>query len=129
MLGPFSDRVFARVRVDKLSYVHLVPNRLELPDPAARSALLDLTRDYGARTACVAVVVGGMGFWASAIRGFVTGIRVVAPRSIEFRMHAEIAELVEWFPDEHQRRTGVRLEPSELLRQLEHAQSARALDV
>jgi hypothetical protein len=124
MLGPISDQLFASLTATKLSYVHLVPNKLELPDAATRTAFIELAHNYGSRTACVAVVVGGVGFWASAIRGFVTGIRVIAPRSTDFRMHAEISELLEWFPEEHARRSGVQLESSDLLRKLEHLQSA-----
>lgn len=124
MLGPISDQLFARLTATKLSYVHLVPNKLELPDAESRTAFIELTQNYGSRTACVAVVVGGVGFWASAVRGFVTGIRVIAPRTMDFRLHAEISELLEWFPEEHARRSGEQLEPSELLRKLEHVQSA-----
>jgi hypothetical protein len=120
MLGPITDQILAHVTAEKLSYVHLVPNKLELPDAATRTALIELAQVYGTRTACVAIVLGGVGFWASAMRSFVTGIRVVAPRSIDFRLHAELPELLEWFPEEHARKTGVQLAPTDLLRHLEH---------
>lgn len=124
MLGPLSDLVLSGATAEKLSYVHLVPNRLELPDAPTRNAFQELTRVYGARTACVAIVLQGAGFWASAIRGFVTGISVLAPRTIDFRLHAELNELLEWFPQEHARKTGVQLSGSALLRQLERVQAA-----
>jgi hypothetical protein len=121
-LGPIAEQVYARASYEKFSYVHLVANKLELPDPATRTALLDLTHGHSHRTACVAVIVSGAGFWASAIRSFVTGIRVLAPRGFDLRMHAALSELGDWLPEEHARKTGVTLEPSELIRQLERTQ-------
>ena len=121
-LGPITDRIYTQVSYEKFSYVHLIANKLELPDAATRTALLDLTHEHGPRTACVAVIVSGTGFWASAIRSFVTGIRVLAPRGFDLRMHAAIPELGEWLPEEHERKTGVKLEPSELIRQIERTQ-------
>jgi len=120
-LAPIADRLLTRTRADKLSFVHLVPNNLAMPDAATRAALLELGHAYGDRTACIAVIVSGTGFWASAIRSVITGIRVLAPRAFDLRMHASLPELLQWFPEEHARKTGVTLEPSELLLQLERA--------
>ena len=120
MIARVSDRLLARGPATKLSYLHFVPNKLELPDAAARAGFVDLAHSQGARTGCVALILDGAGFWASAIRGFVTSIRVIAPRTIDLRIHSEMSELLEWFPEEHAQRTGVQLESAELLRQLEH---------
>lgn len=68
-------------------------------------------------------IVEGSGFWVSAIRGFITGISVLAPRDLNLRMHKHPAELIPWFIDEHARLTGTNLDPQELLQQIDHART------
>ena len=123
-LGPLVEKLMPRVAAEQLSFIHMVPNNLPMPEADTRDALLELSRTYTQLTACVAVIIAGGGFWASAIRGFVTGIRVIAPREFDLRMHKSIAELLTWFPDEHARRTSVQLDPNELIAQLERVQGA-----
>ena len=124
-MNELTDQLLATLAADtRISYIHLVTNKLELPDAATRSAFIESTKRYADRSAVSGVVVSGSGFWASAIRGFVTGIAVLAPRSFDLRIFATAAELVAWFPAEHARRTGVQLDPDALLRHLEHAQKS-----
>jgi hypothetical protein len=118
-LGPMVEELLPRIAAEKLSFIHLVPNNLPLPEADTRQALLDLSRAYTQLTACVAVIIAGGGFWASAIRDFVTGIRVLAPRDFDVRMYKSVSELLGWFPDEHARKTSVLLDPGELAEQLE----------
>jgi hypothetical protein len=125
-LGPLTRELLPRTRAQKLSYIHLVRNSLALPDAETRDALLDLSREYVHQTACVAAIIEGGGFWASAIRGFITGIRVLAPRELSVRMHKSTTELLAWFPEEHARLTGVEIDPSELIRQVEHVRSTES---
>ena len=120
-LGPVFSDAYTRTGSDKLSFIHVVANNLSLPDGETRQAILELAQAFENRIACVGVVVRGSGFWASAIRSFITGIRVMLPRAFDLRMHAEISELAEWFPEEHARKTGMKLESSELLQQVERA--------
>jgi hypothetical protein len=120
-LGTITGEVLKRLGPGRLSYVHLVPSGMELPDTQARSAFLEITRMYGPQTACVAVVIAGSGFWASAMRSFVTVFRILAPRLFELRIHAAIPELLPWFPEDHARHTGVQLDGDELVRQIQHA--------
>jgi hypothetical protein len=122
-LGPLVEGLMPRMSAQKLSFIHLVPNNLPLPEADTREELLMLSRSYTHLTACIGVIIAGGGFWASAIRGFVTGIRVVAPRDFDLRMHKSISELLTWFPEEHAQRTLVELEPSELIAQLERVLS------
>jgi hypothetical protein len=70
------------------------------------------------QVACIAVVAGGTGFWASAFRSFVTGLRWLAPRSFEIRLHGTIEEVARWLPAEHLKLTGVKLDPMRLQRLL-----------
>jgi hypothetical protein len=69
------------------------------------------------------VIVSGSGFWASAVRGIVTSVQVVAPHSIDLRVHANSAELLSWFPREHELQTGVAIQAAELQRELEQTEA------
>jgi hypothetical protein len=74
--------------------------------------------------ACVGVVIDGPAFWTSAIRGLVTSVRLVSPRTFDLRIHAHPEELLTWFPPmEHARRTGTTLHPLGFRQCLEQAQA------
>ena len=47
------------------------------------------------RFGAVAVVIGGSGFLASAVRSFLTGLRLVSPRTFDFRLHGKTSEILE----------------------------------
>jgi hypothetical protein len=66
--------------------------------------------------------LGGSGFWASAIRGFVTSVHVLLSAPFEFKVVGMLDDLVTWLPTVHARRTGVQLLPDELLAVLRAAQ-------
>ncbi|HKP63048.1 MAG TPA: hypothetical protein VJV78_40205 [Polyangiales bacterium] len=110
----------------KISYVHLITSKLKMPDAATRSSLLASTQRYASRSGVSGVVVPGGGFWASAIRSFVTGIAVLAPRELDLRIFGAIPELVPWFAGEHAKRTGVHIDGDELMRLLEEAAASCA---
>jgi hypothetical protein len=122
-LGAISGRILSVLGDQKLSYVHMIPSAVHLPDSETRAALHDITRAYGQHTACVGVIVRGSGFWASALRSIVTSVRVVAPRTVDIRIHGEMAELLGWFPAEHAQRTGVTLDPAGFMRCLAQARA------
>jgi hypothetical protein len=122
-LAEIAEQVLANMSESaKLSYVHLV-TKLKLPDAATRAALLESTHRFADRNALAGVVVSGGGFWASAVRGFVTGIAVLAPRSLDLRIFGGTQELIPWFTTEHAKRTGVQIDGDELIRLLEQAQA------
>jgi hypothetical protein len=110
----------------KLSYLHLITRKLTLPDAATRASLLDSAHRFADRTALSGVVVSGGGFWASAVRGFVTGIAVLAPRSLDLRVFGSVEQLVPWFTTEHTKRTGVRVDGDELSIVLAQAEASCA---
>jgi hypothetical protein len=105
----------------RVSFVHLIPDKLALPDAEARSAFIRLMKDYQSDLACIAIVVGGTGFWASAMRNAIIGLRVFAPRSFEFRLHGSVEEVVEWLPAAHRKLTDVEIPPATLERLLAQA--------
>ncbi|HEX5659681.1 MAG TPA: hypothetical protein VFX59_20940 [Polyangiales bacterium] len=104
------------------SYVHIIRDQLALPDADARTGFTQLLRKRHAELGCVAIVVGGTGFWASAMRNAVIGLRLLGPRDFEFRLYGTADELVEWLPAAHQRLTGVSIAPVTLRQLLSTAQ-------
>jgi hypothetical protein len=81
-------------------------------------------RDYADQIGCVAVVLGGGGFWASALQSFITGMRLVAPRSYDLRVHEHTDEVASWLPAVHHKRTNVMVDPHELRTVLRTVQMA-----
>lgn len=100
------------------SYVHVIHNKLPLPDAAARHVFMTSMKGRSSELACVAIVVLGTGFWASAMRNAVIGMRVFAPRAFEFRVFGSCEEVVAWLPAMHELKTGVAISPIALGRWL-----------
>jgi len=98
-----------------LSNVHVVEAGTGLPTPEVRELLIGLMRRRAHRRACLAVAIAGGGFWASTLRSFVTGMRLVSPRSFELGMHTSLEQVAEWLPGPHFEKTGTRLDRSRLL--------------
>lgn len=121
LIGITQRTIAALGATQRFSIVHLVAEGIELPDGGARGVLAQILKDYADHLGCSAVVLGGSGFWASAMRSFITGLRVVAPRTFDVRVHGEIEELREWYPAEHEKRTGVPIDPASFVAELERA--------
>jgi hypothetical protein len=90
-----------------ISTIHMIANKVGVPEAEARSALMKIMSEQAKHLACVAVVVGGTGFWASTMRSFVTGMRFMTPRNFDLRLHGTVDEVLAWFPKEHMKQTGV----------------------
>ena len=96
------------------SNVHVVLGGSELPTPEARAGLAALMKRNKGDIACVATVIGGDGFWASALRSASTGIQLVAGSSIESRMFRTVDAAAAWLAPAHEEKTGVHLDVGEL---------------
>jgi hypothetical protein len=97
------------------STIHIVTDGAGLPTSEVRAHFVNVLKKNADTLACVAVVVGGTGFWTSALRSFVTGLRWLAPRSFDFRMCTTIEEVAKWLPPRHAKRTGVQLDSRRLV--------------
>jgi hypothetical protein len=108
---------------EKVSHVHLLKNGIGLPSSDARSGLVQIMKDHGGRIGVCAVMVGGSGFWASAMRSTITAMRMLAPREFELRLHGTLDEIMAWVPDAHRQCTGVDIPASALERVLKSAEN------
>lgn len=94
-----------------LSTVHLIKEGAGLPDAEVRKGLLKVMGSHAELVGCIAVVMMGAGFWASALQSVITGLRMLAPpRSSLLRFAREPIELKGWLPHEHLVRTGQRID-------------------
>src|SRR5690349_3743017 len=95
------DRMLAAIAAmpriaEKRSDIYIIAEGARLPEARVRDHFIDVIKASSEELAAVAVVVGGTGFWASAIRSFVTGLHWVAPRSsFDFKLHGSIEDVVE----------------------------------
>jgi hypothetical protein len=127
--GPAVERMttFARATMrnhpEGMSNIHIIKEGAQLPDAAGRKGLMELMRYHERDIACAAVVVGGGGFWASALRGAVTGMWLAAATPIDMRLMGTYEEVASWLPSKHQARTGVQLDPAALIDTLERVDS------
>jgi hypothetical protein len=122
-LSEITKRLMSSLPELRISVIHLVAPKLELPSNEVRSLFVQPLREYTDRFGCISVIVGGAGFWTSALRGFVTGMQVIAPRTFELRVHGDPGSLIEWFVPEHLKRTGVTIDSAALARVLAQAQA------
>jgi hypothetical protein len=100
------------------SAIHLIANKVGVPTADGRAGLMKIMTEHSKSLACVAVVVGGTGFWASTMRSFVTGMRFITPRDFDLRLHGSIREVLQWFPAQHEKNTGVSIDAAALTRVL-----------
>ena len=108
-------REYQRARPGKRqSGIHIAREGVGLPTPEARAGLMDMVNSQADRFGAVAVVICGSGFVASAVRSFLTGLRLVAPRTFDFRLHGKTSEILKWFPAAHLARTGQSVDPNRL---------------
>jgi hypothetical protein len=118
--GPAVDRfrsaveTIAVTRPGLRSNVHVVTEGTALPTQEARAGLVASMTRHSGELASVSVVFLGTGFWASALRAAVTGMRFLAPRSFDFQLFGTVEEVVRWLPTEHEKVTGVHLDGGQL---------------
>lgn len=109
------SRQMARNHPEGHSNVIFVLDGAPMPTPEANAVFTKVYDRKVSDLSCMAVVIEGGGFWASAIRSTITSLRMAA-QSGEVRMnvHDNMEQVLEWFPAEHTRRTGVFVTSSEL---------------
>ena len=89
-----------------------------MPTAEARREFIRIMKRYANDIACVAVHLGGSGFWASTTSSFITGMRLVSPLSFGFRIYSDIADIANWLPDAHAKKTSAQIERREFAEML-----------
>jgi hypothetical protein len=110
------------------SNVTFVVNDIPPPSPDAHEGLASIFDSKISRINCMAIVLEGVGFWASAIRSSVTTWRMESRSDIALRVYTSIDEVVDWLPTEHQQRTGLSIDPHTLKAALEQTRFGERLE-
>jgi hypothetical protein len=114
---------FVALHPERVTTVHVIAAGLPLATAEAREALATLMKQHGGALACVGTVLEGSGFWASATRGVIVGLQLLAPKALAMRTCASVSELTAWLPEPHAQRTGIVLEAQELERAIMNARA------
>lgn len=104
--------------VDGISAVHVVQGTFDLPDGPTRDAFVRVLRDSGGKLAVLCVLVKAGGFWASATRSLLTGLRVMSRGSFEIGLHTEVEAAVNYLLPRHLEKTGVPISKEQLSAEL-----------
>lgn len=104
----------SRTIAEGISSVHWLTPSAGLPSGGARAGLKRIAQRYDEHIACVAAVLDGGGFWASALRSALNGIVMTADVKFVPRLYGNIDSLLDWLPEAHHRGTGVRVSSSVL---------------
>lgn len=119
-LAKVSTALVSDQTVPRRSNVHIISESAGVPSAAARAGFVDLMKEHADRMACVCIVVEGSGFLASAMRSFLTGMRLLAPRAFQYRLFGSVDEVVAWLPAEHRARTGSEVDTRRFAQVLAH---------
>jgi hypothetical protein len=118
--GPAIEKI-ARLREamnvqhpEGVSVVYLIADQAGLPTAEARDGVRKLMQRYSKQRACLAIVVFGEGFWASAMRAAIAGVHLLARSTFPMRVCGRVEDVVEWLPERHERHTRRHIEPEEL---------------
>lgn len=109
------------------SALQLVCGSAGLPDSEMRVALSVFIGEVPRELTCVGVIVGGDGFWASALRAVITSFWQAAPRKFELRICGSSEEAARWLSARHLERTGTDV-ATELLMQAVGAAERRSTE-
>lgn len=103
-----------REHPEGVSVIYLIADQAGLPTPEARTGVKELMARFSKKRACLAILIQGEGFWASAMRGVITGVRMLVPLNFPMQIFGRVNELAAWLPERHAHQTGVYVAPTEL---------------
>jgi hypothetical protein len=105
------------------SAVHVTYQGGALPSAGARSVFMEMMGRHGGHIVGTGVVLKGNGFWASAVQGVITGLRMLSPKSFSIRIEHTVPPVAQWLAPMHTERTGTTVHPNELIDAVETATS------
>lgn len=110
--------------------VHMVGEGAAIPSAEARAGFIDLIQNHGRPARALSVVLGGNGFWASALRSVVLGMRMVTQRPFALTFHSDTPSSAQWLAKESQGFGGQPVNPDELAHAMDHVMRlARGISV
>lgn len=122
-LAEVTDPIYAAYP-EGVSNIHILTAGIPLPGNEVRDELGKLMRSRAHQRACIGFVLEGGGFWASALRSLITGMRVLAPRSFELRIGGSVEEVANWLPGPHFKKTGRHVDSESIRAAIEETRTA-----
>ena len=101
----------------KISIIQVIADGAPLPTDDAKDLLLKMTESGGKSIACLVYVMSGEGFWASAMRSYLTNVHWVRQRPFVPKILGTIEEVSDWLPAVHREQSGVEV-PAEEMREV-----------
>lgn len=98
----------------RLSTVHILTPTSTVPNAEARTIINGLIVQYTPRLVGCAALLEGSGFWASAMRSFLTGLQLFQRNGFTTKICSDQDEVAAWLAPLHSRATGVPLSTLEL---------------
>lgn len=99
----------------RIAYVHLLAPNTPLPTPGARTQLSKAMREHEELYTVSSIVLGGGGFWASALRSVVVGLQLVGATKLTINFHYDLPTAANWVATGHVQRGGTEFDPQQLL--------------
>jgi hypothetical protein len=109
-----------------MSFVHVGRAEMAFMDAATRQTFVRTSRELDGYTAATAILTRASGFLASTLRSIATGILVLSRANVDLRFNERPEEVIEWLPEPHESKTGIKLDVEMLLHVLRRA--ARCID-
>lgn len=91
------------------SALHICKQSTGLPDASARQQFETILKRHGQQVALVAVVFEGSGFLVSALRAFITGVRMATSSTTPFQIYDSTPSALASLLTAHYQRTAVQL--------------------
>lgn len=98
-----------------VSIIYLIGKDAGLPTAEARAGVQEMMARFSGQRACLAIIVQGDGFGASAQRAAITGVRVQVEAAFAMQVFDRTEQAAHWLPERHREHTGVAVSPNELV--------------
>jgi len=108
------SRFMAKTHVGGHSNIVFVLDGTPVPTPEANRVFAQMYDQKVSDLSCMAIVIEGGGFWASALRSSITNLRMSNPGSMKMSVSDTLDQVLEWLPCEHAKRTGVFVSAAEV---------------
>jgi len=98
----------------RMSTVQILAPGAAVPTPEAREIINGLIVQYAPRLVGCAALLEGSGFWASAMRSFLTSLQLFRPGGFTTKICSSQQEAATWLAPLHSAETGVSVSPTQL---------------
>ena len=100
--------------------VHMVGEGAAIPSAEARAGFIDLMQNHSRPARALSVVLGGSGFWASALQSVVLGMRMLTRRDFALTFHPDTWTSAQWLCQQNTAFGGRPVDPKQLSQAMDY---------